>query len=240
MQSLLRSVRIHPPPYQGRLPAISLVVVHSSRSHPRVAFKAQSVEPSPIHNTSCPFHVHPPFVHSSSFQEVVAYPHASHSRSTSPNQAPKKIHCRVTDPSSIKIFDPPIRPSAHPPIRHSSPPCFASCSNPRRRPRTSVPFPFQVSHRICIPRVRHPQFATLHTLSTKVPPKDCQFQLRPKDTRYSTQTRTRLCKTRQSKRIFFLHSKYIHPVDIDSTVWIVVLHRSVLWGSAGIASVGEL
>jgi len=119
---LLRSVRIHPPPYQGRLPAISLLV-QSSRSHPRVAYKAQSVEPSPIHNTSCPFHVHPP---------LRTFKFVPRSRRLSPGIPPTvdlphfkhRYPIRITNNTVKILLHPFIYPSIHPSAQVHHPDVF--------------------------------------------------------------------------------------------------------------------
>jgi hypothetical protein len=136
-------LRIHPPPYQGRLPpSPSSSCIRQGLIH-AVAYKAQSVDSSPIHNTSRPFHVHPPFVRSSSFQEVVAYPQASHPRSTSLHSS-TRYPIRITNNTVKILLHPFIHPPIHPSIRSSSPP-RRHVSRTKAQGRTSR-FLSQVTH----------------------------------------------------------------------------------------------
>jgi hypothetical protein len=131
-------LRIHPPPYQGRLPpSPSSSCIRQGLIH-AVAYKAQSVDSSPIHNTSRPFHVHPPFVRSSSFQEVVAYPQASHPRSTSLHSS-TRYPIRITNNTVKILLHPFIYPSIHPSAQvHHPDVCFKNKS-PRKDISFSVP-----------------------------------------------------------------------------------------------------
>jgi hypothetical protein len=131
-------LRIHPPPYQGRLPpSPSSSCIRQGLIH-AVAYKAQSVDSSPTHNTSRPFHVHPPFVRSSSFQEVVAYPQASHPRSTSLHSS-TRYPIRITNNTVKILLHPFIHPSIHPSAQvHHPDVCFKNKS-PRKDISFSVP-----------------------------------------------------------------------------------------------------